>query len=576
MSALPPHLALPIRRLVRRVRPLLEELRDRRARVRSAREATEFVSAHPELAADLSVLERPDGKRVLVVSLSDDPEQVRLEALLIKALQVRGARVSVLTFRSSRRGVRELRGLGIRRLVFYEDHAPDRRDWAAEAARLAAGCRTVQDFKELEYRGARVGRHGLSTVVRARHEPRIDLEDPDVRAAIARTIAYAIEGVHTGEQVLDAARPDLLLMIERGYAGFGSIFDLALQRGIPVVQFQAAHRDDAFLMKRYTLANRELHPRSLDDLTWRRLLERGWDDDRERELEAELEAREEGKWFMSRRIRHAARRRPPEELRRDLGLDRERKVAVLFSHVLWDASMFYGRDVHADQGQWFAETVRLAAADERVQWLVKLHPALFWKLRADGVRAEPAELAMIRESVGGLPPHMRLLRPDDDVANADLFELVDAGVTIRGTVGLELPALGVPVLTAGTTDYGGRGFTVDAGSIDEYEANVRGIAALPRLTPEQTRLARLYAYGVFCVRPWRFDSFRLEYLPLVESGDTLLHRLRWAISTPAELKAADDLARFAAWVLDSDEADYTRAISSRQPNVGAASSASST
>src|SRR5256885_16944770 len=55
----------------------------------------------------------------------------------------------------------------------------------------------------------------------------------------------------------------------------------------------------------------------------------------------------------------------------------------------------------------------------------------------------------LREAVGELPPHVRLIRPDDDVDNVDLFRIVDAGVTIRGTVGLELPRLGVPALTAG-------------------------------------------------------------------------------------------------------------------------------
>src|SRR5256885_13780895 len=69
----------------------------------------------------------------------------------------------------------------------------------------------------------------------------------------------------------------------------------------------------------------------------------------------------------------------------------------------------------------------------------------------------------LREAVGELPPHVRLIRPDDDVDNVDLFRIVDAGVTIRGTVGLELPRLGVPVLTAGAGDSARRGVTGGAG-----------------------------------------------------------------------------------------------------------------
>src|SRR5919204_4950049 len=377
-----------------------------------------------------------------------------------------------------RGAVRTWRALGFRRLVYYEDFVGPA-DSAPEAvAEALAQCRTVQDFKAYEYRGARVGRQALATVVRARYEPRVDLDDPAVREALTRTLEYGIEGVHTGERLLDTLRPDALLMIERGYAGLGSFFDVALERGIDVIQFGSAHRHDAFLMKRYDLSSRDLHPRSLDDRTWARLLEGGWSEERERALEAELAGREEGKWFMAHHARHSARRRGPERLRADLGLDPGRKVAVLFSHVLWDAAMFYGRDVFPDQGRWFEETLRLAAGDDRVQWLAKPPPAPFWKLRQGGYRAEPAEFAMIREAVGELPRHVRLIRPDDDVDNVDLFQIVDAGVTIRGTVGLELPRLGVPVLTAGTSDYAGRGFTVDAADRAEYERNVRGVADL--------------------------------------------------------------------------------------------------
>jgi hypothetical protein len=347
------------------------------------------------------------------------------------------------------------------------------------------------------------------------------------------------------------------MMIERGYTGVGAIFDVAVTRGVPVVQFMASHRDDALILKRYTLANRDLQARSVDESTWERLLAEGFGPEQERELDAELDQRERAQWFLAARFRHFGRRRSPDQLRRDLGLD-ERKVAVLFSHVLWDASMFYGTDIFDDQGQWFQETVRLAAEDDRIQWLVKLHPALYWKLRSEGVTDEPSELTMIRDAVGELPAHVKLLPPDADVANADLFQFVDAGVTIRGTVGIELPPLGVPVVTAGTGDYSGRGFTLDAADRNEYARNIRSLADRGRLSAEEVRLARLYAHAVFCRRPWHFDSFAIEYLPLDEAGDTLEHRVRIRIADAEQLRRAPDLASFASWVIDSEEPDYLR------------------
>jgi hypothetical protein len=540
-----------IRRLARRVTAAVADLRSPRARLRAARARREFLRAHHGLRTRIGGGARG---RVLVVSMSPDLEQVRLEAILIKALQVHGADVRVLAFRGARESVREFRALGINRFLFYEDLAPTGGGLESEAQRLLAGCSTLAEVKSLSYRDAGVGRQALSTVVRSRHEPTLDLGDPDVAAAVEQTLTYGMAGVDVGEHALDAFKPDCLLMIERGYASVGAISDVALNRGVPVIQFGSAHRDDAFFLKRYTPEIRSAHPRSIDERSWNEVLADGLTDDRERRLSEELEAREQGKWFLARRIRHSGRRRSPEQLRADLGLD-DRKVAVLFSHVLWDASMFYGEDLYVDQGVWFQETLRLATENDRVQWLVKLHPALLWKLRTE-TSAEPAELRMIRAALGDMPPHMRLIMPDDDVDNVDLFRLIDAGVTIRGTIGIELPCLGVPVLTAGTSDYAGRGFTVDAATVAEYERNVRRIGQLPRLGDEQIRLAKLYAYGIFCRRPWPFQSFALDYLPLDQAGDTLLHRLRLMVSSLEELRAADDLGAFARWVLESDAADY--------------------
>jgi hypothetical protein len=551
------------RRLSRRARAHARSLLYPRAAIRAGREAGALRRDYPGLATDLSPRSRPGGRRYLLVSLSDRPRQIGLEALLAKSLQLRGASVAVLTYRSMPGVVRLWRSLGFPRPVFYEDYS-DPRLARAEARSALERCNSVEDFKHYEHRGVRIGRQALSTVVRSRYEPRIELADDEVRTALGRTLEYAVDGVHVAERLLEALAPDALLMIERGYAGFGSFFDAALERGIEVIQFGSAHRDDAFFLKRYDRANRDAHPRSLDDETWARLLATGWSDRRANVLESELAARETGKWFTAWHARHSARRRGPERLRRDLGLD-ERRVAVLFAHVLWDAALFYGRDVYPDPGRWFAETVRLAAADDRVQWLVKLHPALVWKLRLEGAERPPAELDLIREAVGELPPHVKLILPDDDVDNVDLFAIVDAGVTIRGTVGIELPRIGVPVLTAGTSDYAGRGFTVDAASIDEYERNVRAVADLGPLEPEQARLANLYAYGVFCVRPWRFRSFELAYGPA--EGDPLDHELRYRVRTLAELERAEDLQAFADWVDGSRRHDYVdeQALAAPEP-----------
>jgi hypothetical protein len=57
-------------------------------------------------------------------------------------------------------------------------------------------------------------------------------------------------------------------------------------------------------------------------------------------------------------------------------------------------------------------------------------------------------------------------------------------------------------------------------------------------------------------RPWRFDSFALDFSPSGGESDTLEHQLRFNVRTLDELEQAEDLRVFAEWVLESDDADF--------------------
>ena len=259
----------------------------------------------------------------------------------------------------------------------------------------------------------------------------------------------------------------------------GPLSDLALERRLNVVQFVSGFEDDSLVFKRYTRETKGLHPRSLSEESWPRVAALPWSEERQRELDAEFAHRYDGTTFLARWNQGWTRQATRGEIVARLDLDAAKKTAVVFSHVLWDANMFYGRDLFEDQEEWFVETVRAACANDAVNWVVKLHPANLWKLRRDGYVGELDEHRAIRERVGDLPAHVRVLDPDNDISTWSLFDVTDYGVTIRGSVGFELPCFGKPVLTAGTGFYSGRGFTIDSATPDEYLERLRTIESQP-------------------------------------------------------------------------------------------------
>ena len=142
---------------------------------------------------------------------------------------------------------------------------------------------------------------------------------------------------------------------------------------------------------------------------------------KERELDEDFHKRYSGVWQIQARNQPGTVDLTPPEVRAALNLDPSKKTAVLFSHVLWDANLFYGKDLFDNYGHWFAETVAAAAANPKLNWIIKLHPANLWKRQLSGVTSEYGEIALIRERVGELPPHVCVLPPDTEVSTLSLL-----------------------------------------------------------------------------------------------------------------------------------------------------------
>jgi hypothetical protein len=493
----------------------------------------------------------------LIVSLSDLVYQLKLETVLGTAVRLEGYRPVVLTHRNTLWAERYLRAGGLHDIVYSEDLAPG--DEARQVAgEFLAGDVTVQGLKHFEFRGAHVGAQALSTLSRAFLRGRISLDDPDVRTALGHMLPDAIEAVFAAEAVIDRARPDVVLFNERGYAGFGSVYDVALDRGTNVIQWVHAgiHSPDALLLKRYTSETRRLHPSSLSRDTWERVRSLEWTLERERALREEFDFRYgPGSKHPDAGLQQGKAMKAPEEVRAELALDPGKRTATIFSHILWDATLFYGEDLFEDQEKWFVESVRAACENPQVNWIVKLHPANAWKTGAAQLNDELA----IREAVGELPPHVKVLRPETDINTYSLFAVTDYGVTIRGTIGLELPCFGIRTLTAGTGRYAGLGFTDDSATAGEYLDKLRRIHELPPLDEETTLLAKRHAYTLFRLRPFPFSTHESVFPEPGERKSRLMPNVRLRVRTAEEVELASDLREFAEWAADRHALDYLRA-----------------
>lgn len=501
-----------------------------------------------------------DGERTaLIVSLSDFVYQLKIEGMLAQGIAAEGLAPVAVVPAAGAVAESYFDVFGVRTITLGSfGREGDDETARREAAQLLA--RPGIDFKALmdvRFREVEIGRHVLSTVSRILHEGAIDTAEPRVRELVERIMAEVIAATLAAERLLDELRPALVLCNERNYAAEAPLSDVALARGINVVQYVAAFQDDAFVFKRYTQETKRIHPRSLSEESWERVRAMPWGEAESSAVEDEIAARYGNRWGLARRNQEWTTERPPEQVVRELGLDEGKQTAVVFSHVLWDANMFWGEDLFPDQEEWLVETIRAARRNDAVNWIVKLHPANVWKLKREGRSGEEAnELTRLRERIGELPPHVAVLPAGSDVATKTVFSLSSWGITIRGSVGIELPCLGVPVLTAGTGFYAGRGFTVDSASAREYLDRLAAIQEILPPSAAEIELARRHAYALFRLRPLRFTSFSSVIPELARLGHPLDHDLEIGLRTRAELEQADDLRRFGEWAARSRDLDY--------------------
>ena len=228
----------------------------------------------------------------------------------------------------------------------------------------------------------------------------------------------------------------------------------------------------------------------------------------ERALLEELESARMGGRAFGKSIRkwQDVETKGGEQLRKELGLDKERPVVLLATNVLGD-SLTLGRNIFArSMADWIGKTVQFFASKPDVQLVIRIHP---------GERLMRGT-SMSEVVKGSLAPHVpeniHMIGPLEKINTYDLMDIADLGLVYTTTTGLEMAMNGIPVIVCGQTHYRKRGFTIDPMNWDDYYALIdKSLKSKKSLTKVQIETAWEYAYRFFfeypLVFPWRLMHF---------------------------------------------------------------------
>lgn len=497
------------------------------------------------------LLEPPASAAPVALVTSVHFPEVEIELALLKALELAGFRPVLLLLRDQWI-LRKYYGLAGLEVHSWDDFVatPDR----AAAEEALGHYATTQGLFSLHYAGARVGTCAVSTAMRMLRQGNFDLSTPKDREVLVEYVAQSMAYADAAHRILDRFRPKLGVFIDKGYSPKGELFDNALARGVDCVSWDLAHKNSTLMLKRFNARNQDTSTDSISEDSWEAMRTLPLGEAERQRIEQELYGcYVSGDWYSVAGTQFNKRMQGAEELRARLGLDPGKKNAFVFPHVSWDATLFWGGSLYPDYDEWLVETVRAAAGNDRVNWIVKIHPAHIGKAVREGFRGEPAEAVTLRERVGPLPPHVKVIPAESDISTYSLFPLMDWCITVRGRVGIEAARLGIPVLTSGRGPYDRRGFSVDSHTRAEYLARLARIDEIPRLSPEQRALAERFAFGFLFMRPLPLQSASLVYH---ESHEKSASQGHIHVSSPDGWRTAPDIRSLAEWLRDPSREDY--------------------
>ena len=163
------------------------------------------------------------------------------------------------------------------------------------------------------------------------------------------------------------------------------------------------------------------------------------------------------------------------------GLRTDKPTALLAANVIWDLAALNRQVVFEDMIDWIAETVEWFRRHPEFQLVLKPHPGeLHPSIPAT---EERVEVALARRNVE-LPDNVVLLSPRVGTTVYDLLPSAKLGLVHTTTVGVEMAARGMPVITTARSPYRGLGFTIDADSPAAYfellGRTLRGETIVPR------------------------------------------------------------------------------------------------
>jgi hypothetical protein len=317
-----------------------------------------------------------------------------------------------------------------------------------------------------------------------------DFSDPEVHAMVQKFTVSAtiIQAVARGAFATIA--PDKIFMDNGVQVDWGVFRAVAAQHQLPVDVVQTAPRPNTLQFE---------FDRPGNGSTVRMPLWEQWKDEqltaaKERALDAYLASRERVPYLVKNET-WSHRVTDPAEARRMLNLPAAstatNRTFVMFTNVGYDEGVTKGSPAYMTGAEWIADTVAFFARHPQHTLIIKAHPGE----KHLGAR-DPID--MILDNIAAAKPaNVHVIDASSPITAPCAARLADVALLYTSTVSVEVAALNIPTILVGDGLHSRRGFAHEPATPADYIALLSKVCAHDDQLAPPSDVGRRYAYAYF-------------------------------------------------------------------------------
>lgn len=319
-----------------------------------------------------------------------------------------------------------------------------------EFAGTNVSSRSLEDWFSLRDGDIFLGEHIRAGALRFLAKGTINRDSQFEKQVVDRYGAAAIKTLEVAHRLASKNLFDRVILHHGIYVPQGVLCDVLKRTGLPLYTWALGYRASCILFAK----GDTYHKVFASDML-------GWDNfnlgpDEEKTLDEYLRSRGAGTQDWVSWNRNAKGLESAPEVDAFIARFPDRCFG-LFTNVFWDAQLHFENSIFDDMLDWIIQTIQWFAEHQDYALIVRVHPA--------EVTGSVPSRQLITEEIAKhlpiLPPNVLVVPPNQTVSSYEIAARCRCALIYGTKMGMELAALGMPVITAGDAWVRGKKITFD-------------------------------------------------------------------------------------------------------------------